>query len=214
MGTLTYGLPTSSGKRWAVEREYAFCQLVAKEKYRGVVYQYSFFLQMKKGAFHQRGVVRGDIVDRRVLLWLMIRATLGSRARVRLLPVGGEGEVSRRGLPGAGDGAGKLWRWGVRKTRSGVLLFPSDEERRFPPARRCPWRYSGDGVIADYDDPEIEKLLADVNVPIVGVGGSYHQPPLFDVFDSRPKILFNKDIPLQLGGLQILADTLKGYDRG
>lgn len=34
-----YGLPTSSGKRWAVEREYAFCQLVAKEKYRGVVYQ-------------------------------------------------------------------------------------------------------------------------------------------------------------------------------
>ncbi|HCT9785378.1 TPA: XylR family transcriptional regulator [Klebsiella pneumoniae] len=34
----------------------------------------------------------------------------------------------------------------------------------------------GDGVIADYDDPEIEKLLADVHVPIVGVGGSYHQP--------------------------------------
>ncbi len=34
-----YGLPISSGKRWAVEREYAFCQLVAKEKYRGVVYQ-------------------------------------------------------------------------------------------------------------------------------------------------------------------------------
>jgi LacI family transcriptional regulator len=34
-----YGLPTSSGKRWAVEREHAFCQLVAKEKYRGVVYQ-------------------------------------------------------------------------------------------------------------------------------------------------------------------------------
>lgn len=34
----------------------------------------------------------------------------------------------------------------------------------------------GDGVIADYDDPEIEKLLADVNVPIIGVGGSYHQP--------------------------------------
>lgn len=34
-----YGLPSSSGKRWAAEREYAFCQLVAKEKYRGVVYQ-------------------------------------------------------------------------------------------------------------------------------------------------------------------------------
>lgn len=28
----------------------------------------------------------------------------------------------------------------------------------------------GDGVIADFDDKEIEHLLADVNVPIVGVG--------------------------------------------
>ncbi|MDP0704998.1 XylR family transcriptional regulator, partial [Klebsiella pneumoniae] len=34
-----YGPPASSGKRWAAEREYAFCQLVAKEKYRGVVSQ-------------------------------------------------------------------------------------------------------------------------------------------------------------------------------
>lgn len=34
-----YGLPATSGKRWAVEREHAFCQLVAQEKYRGVVYQ-------------------------------------------------------------------------------------------------------------------------------------------------------------------------------
>ncbi|WP_130833029.1 D-xylose utilization transcriptional activator XylR [[Erwinia] mediterraneensis] len=33
----------------------------------------------------------------------------------------------------------------------------------------------GDGVIADYDDLAIEDLLAKVNVPIVGVGGSYHQ---------------------------------------
>jgi ribose/xylose/arabinose/galactoside ABC-type transport system permease subunit len=32
-----YGLPESSGKRWATEREYAFRQLVAEEKYRGVV---------------------------------------------------------------------------------------------------------------------------------------------------------------------------------
>lgn len=33
----------------------------------------------------------------------------------------------------------------------------------------------GDGVIADFDDPEIEALLQDVDVPIVGVGGSYHR---------------------------------------
>ncbi|VTN37971.1 Xylose activator XylR (AraC family) [Klebsiella pneumoniae] len=34
--------------------------------------------------------------------------TLGGRARVCLLPAGREGEVSRRGLPGAGDSAGEL----------------------------------------------------------------------------------------------------------
>lgn len=34
-----YGLPPASGKRWAAERENAFCRLVAHEKYRGVVYQ-------------------------------------------------------------------------------------------------------------------------------------------------------------------------------
>ncbi|MFH8136157.1 D-xylose utilization transcriptional activator XylR [Pantoea osteomyelitidis] len=34
-----YGLPVSSGKRWAQEREHAFRQLVAQERYQGVVYQ-------------------------------------------------------------------------------------------------------------------------------------------------------------------------------
>jgi LacI family transcriptional regulator len=34
-----YGLPTSSGKRWAEERELAFRQLMEREQYRGVVYQ-------------------------------------------------------------------------------------------------------------------------------------------------------------------------------
>jgi LacI family transcriptional regulator len=30
-----------------------------------------------------------------------------------------------------------------------------------------------DGVIADFDNPTIERLLSDFNVPVVGVGGSY-----------------------------------------
>ncbi len=33
----------------------------------------------------------------------------------------------------------------------------------------------GDAVIGDYDDSSIEQLLANVDVPIVGVGGSYHR---------------------------------------
>ncbi|ACS83901.1 D-xylose utilization transcriptional activator XylR [Musicola paradisiaca] len=34
----------------------------------------------------------------------------------------------------------------------------------------------GDGVIADFDDRDIIRRLADVSVPLVGVGGSYHDP--------------------------------------
>ncbi|KER02615.1 DNA-binding transcriptional regulator [Photorhabdus temperata] len=34
-----YGLPQVSGKRWAIEREHAFRQLIEKEQYQGVVYQ-------------------------------------------------------------------------------------------------------------------------------------------------------------------------------
>ncbi|PWC19651.1 D-xylose utilization transcriptional activator XylR [Brenneria corticis] len=34
----------------------------------------------------------------------------------------------------------------------------------------------GDGVIADFDDQQIMRLLQDVDVPLVGVGGSYHNP--------------------------------------
>ncbi|PHI28177.1 D-xylose utilization transcriptional activator XylR [Budvicia aquatica] len=33
----------------------------------------------------------------------------------------------------------------------------------------------GDGVIADFDDPQIELALSHVTVPVVGVGGSYHR---------------------------------------
>lgn len=34
----------------------------------------------------------------------------------------------------------------------------------------------GDGVIADFDDPEIQRALEGTRVPIVAVGGSYHRP--------------------------------------
>lgn len=34
-------------------------------------------------------------------------------------------------------------------------------------------KWTGDGVIADFDNPEIEDLLKESNIPVVGVGGSY-----------------------------------------
>ena len=37
----------------------------------------------------------------------------------------------------------------------------------------------GDGVIADYDDPEIENLLLDVNCSNCRRGGSFHRPECY-----------------------------------
>ncbi|HCA76576.1 MAG TPA: XylR family transcriptional regulator, partial [Alteromonas sp.] len=36
--------------------------------------------------------------------------------------------------------------------------------------------WSGDGIIADYDNPEIQAALHKANVPVVGIGGSYENP--------------------------------------
>lgn len=36
------------------------------------------------------------------------------------------------------------------------------------------WR--GDGIIADFDDPEIVEATRDLDVPVIGIGGSYHNP--------------------------------------
>lgn len=36
--------------------------------------------------------------------------------------------------------------------------------------------WSGDGIIADYDNPEIQVALQKAKVPVVGVGGSYRNP--------------------------------------
>ncbi|CAK9886640.1 MAG: Xylose operon regulatory protein [Candidatus Erwinia impunctatus] len=42
---------------------------------------------------------------------------------------------------------------------------------RIDAIRACP----GDGVIADYDDVTVASLLDKLTMPVVGVGGSYHQ---------------------------------------
>ncbi|MBD1387811.1 DNA-binding transcriptional regulator [Neiella sp. HB171785] len=36
--------------------------------------------------------------------------------------------------------------------------------------------WMGDGIIADYDDPEIVAATKDLDIPVIGVGGSYHDP--------------------------------------
>lgn len=36
--------------------------------------------------------------------------------------------------------------------------------------------WAGDGIIADFDNPEIQKVLLKTKIPVVGVGGSYINP--------------------------------------
>ena len=37
-------------------------------------------------------------------------------------------------------------------------------------------QFKGDGVIADFDDPEAEEALRELHIPVVAVGGSYEDP--------------------------------------
>lgn len=37
-------------------------------------------------------------------------------------------------------------------------------------------QFRGDGIIADYDDPEAPEALRDLHIPVVAVGGSYEDP--------------------------------------
>ncbi|CAM3842618.1 Xylose operon regulatory protein [Vibrio aerogenes CECT 7868] len=39
--------------------------------------------------------------------------------------------------------------------------------------------WHGDGVIADFDNPEIESLFRNVDIPVVGVGGSYQDASMY-----------------------------------
>jgi LacI family transcriptional regulator len=41
----------------------------------------------------------------------------------------------------------------------------------------CTW--DGDGIIADFDNPQIESLLKNTTIPVVGVGGSYSDESLY-----------------------------------
>nr|WP_318383918.1 DNA-binding transcriptional regulator [uncultured Enterobacter sp.] len=49
--------------------------------------------------------------------------------------------------------------------------FLLEEDFRSSPASLLEWK--GDGIIADYDDPNLKLLLAKVAMPVVGIGGTY-----------------------------------------
>jgi len=67
----------------------------------------------------------------------------------------------------------------------------------------------GDGVIADFDDPEIEQVLSQANIPIVGVGGSYHHaedyPPVHYIATDNHALVSAAFMHLKEKGLNNFA---------
>lgn len=67
----------------------------------------------------------------------------------------------------------------------------------------------GDGVIADYDDQQIESLLQQVDVPIVGVGGSYHRaedyPPVHYIATDNAALVESAFLHLKEKGVHRFA---------
>lgn len=69
--------------------------------------------------------------------------------------------------------------------------------------------FLGDGVIADYDDKAIEALLQNVDVPIVGVGGSYHRqedyPPVHYIATDNAALVESAFLHLKEKGINRFA---------
>ena len=75
----------------------------------------------------------------------------------------------------------------------------------------------GDGVIADFDDKQIEQALADVDVPIVGVGGSYHlaesYPPVHYIATDNYALVESAFLHLKEKGVNRFALWSSGIKR-
>lgn len=67
----------------------------------------------------------------------------------------------------------------------------------------------GDGVIADFDDPQIERALSHVTVPVIGVGGSYHRvedyPPVNYIATDNYALVHQAFMHLKEKGLNHFA---------
>lgn len=65
-----------------------------------------------------------------------------------------------------------------------------------------------DGIIADFDDPETVKLLKDVNMPIVGVGGSYKNP---DFYPELPYVATDNYALVEAAFLHLKNKGISGF---
>ena len=95
-----------------------------------------------------------------------------------------------------------------RKIVQGVSAYLRDvgqwsvyiEER---PGQKLPdlRRWSGDGIIADFDDPHVADALRHLKIPVVGVGGGYGR---YDPASGIPYFVSNEDAIARLAAEHLL----------
>lgn len=82
-----------------------------------------------------------------------------------------------------------------------------EEDFRARPDKLAAWL--GDGVIADFDDPEIEGALSALQIPVVGVGGSYHlaadYPPVNYISTDNDELVNSAVVHLKEKGITRFA---------
>ncbi|WP_284677252.1 XylR family transcriptional regulator [Vibrio methylphosphonaticus] len=68
--------------------------------------------------------------------------------------------------------------------------------------------WSGDGIIADFDSPEIQALLSDSDIPVVGVGGSYTNK---DDYPPVPYVATDNEALIELGFQHLKEKGLENF---
>ncbi|WP_243649165.1 XylR family transcriptional regulator [Luteibacter rhizovicinus] len=69
--------------------------------------------------------------------------------------------------------------------------------------------WAGDGIIADYDDPQVADALATVDIPIVAVGGSYADPARYPA--NLPYVATDNAKLIRLGYDHLVAQGLRNF---
>lgn len=67
---------------------------------------------------------------------------------------------------------------------------------------------SGDGIIANFDDPEIVEMLTNIDIPIVGVGASYHDS---EEYPPVPYVAANNDALIEKAFNHLYSKGIKDF---
>ncbi|MBB3226021.1 LacI family transcriptional regulator [Luteibacter sp. Sphag1AF] len=69
--------------------------------------------------------------------------------------------------------------------------------------------WGGDGIIADYDDPQVAEALAGVNIPVVAVGGSYTDASRYPA--ALPYVATDNARLIRMGYEHLMGQGLRNF---